>query len=206
LPILIYDLQALELGTHEILRLAVTGADQEYTSFGPLMWIKLWEDFVRFRSPALAHVSYEGKEIGRKASPEARIDLQKKRLAPRDFVIHATKSFEFDRAQHPRKQVQMLAAMNGVEIRSVLPLDGRVTCKSIPDVQSFHDFAVDKQDVRGKFPASWHEFLAKVLLIVDAAKLRIFVVVIPDDVFESDRQANHGVHAIPQCNGQIELN
>jgi hypothetical protein len=79
-------------------------------------------------------VPYERKEIGRKASAEARIDFQQKRLAVRDFVINATKSIELDRLQYLRKQIEVGATMNDLEKSGVLSFDVRVAGKLIFDV------------------------------------------------------------------------
>jgi hypothetical protein len=127
-------------------------------------------------------VSNEGKEIRCKAAAEARVDLQQKRLTLRNFVIDATKSLESDRRQYLPKQIQIWATMNDTEERSVLSFQRCVDGEFIFDVQSLHDFAFDKQNMRGKLRGSHDEFLVEVFGICDAVKLHLFVVVVADDV------------------------
>ena len=100
--------------------------------------------------PALAQVSYEGKEVRGKAPPEARIDFQQKRLALRHLVIHATKTFELHGSQHPGEQIQIGATMNDLESIGVLSFDRRVDGKLVFDIESFDDYAFYKQDVCGE--------------------------------------------------------
>src|SRR5215469_13415404 len=64
----------------------------------------------------------------------------------------------------------------------ILSFDRSVAAEFIFDVQSFNDPATDKQDVRGELHRSRYEFLAEVFGSSDAAELRLFVVVVTDNV------------------------
>jgi hypothetical protein len=87
-----------------------------------------------------------------------------------------------DSTQDERKQIQILAATNNSETFGVLSFDGRFAGKLVFDVQSLDYSAVDKQDVRGELGGSRDEFLAEIVRIQDALALRLFVVLVADDV------------------------
>ena len=72
--------------------------------------------------------------------------------------------------------------MNDSVEKSVLSLNWGIAREFIFDVQSFNDPATDKQDVRGELHRSRYEFLAEVFGSSDAVELRLFVVVVTDNV------------------------
>ena len=81
-----------------------------------------------------------------------------------------------------RKQIQIFAATYDSEALGVLSFDWSLASKFVFDVQSFDNFAVDKQDVRSELRGSSDEFLAEVSGIKDALTLRFFIVLVADDV------------------------